>query len=398
MRPTAGHGGHGSDHQKCTLGGPTSPDFSWPARSKSRLCRQREIPRPGDFIEAAIISSSLYAGYLFAEKYAGSPTAAAPTEVAALNWIPFLPHFSGGLDWWMAIVGAVMLAACELARIPLAMAFRSHRQFGMRLLAVLGVAAMVLVTTKTVATVLGQAYHVRRVAVIEATADVKLAEADLARIQATRGSADTALAPLQKRVDEANKRIAELNRTSPLRARRRSRAPRSRRCRRPAGTASTPRNGRARRPSPSMCRCHGRGNSWSTGSTPRSPSAMPAVTARDAAAGKVGGEVERVADQEKVVAEARSHQRAAVMNSQLHDFAGVVLGKDAVDVSEEELNWFLRLFILVPALLIAAASTMLAMVAFTRLPKRRETQPIIVQLPAALRGTVNDNNIEPRAA
>ena len=82
----------------------------------------------------------------------------------------------------------------------------------------------------------------------------------------------------------------------------------------------------------------------------------------------------------------------------MHDFAGVVLGKDAVDVSEEELNWFLRLFVLVPALLIAAASTMLAMVAFTRLPKPRETQPIIVQLPAALRGTVNDNNIEPRAA
>ena len=137
--------------------------------------------------------------------------AAAPTEVAALDWIPFLPHFSGGLDWWMAIVGAVMLAACELARIPLAMAFRSHRQFGMRLLAVLGVAAMVLVTTKTVSTVLGQAYHVRRVAVIEATAEVKLAEADLARLQATRGSAATALAPLQKRVDDANTRIAELN-------------------------------------------------------------------------------------------------------------------------------------------------------------------------------------------
>ena len=90
----------------------------------------------------------------------------------------------------MAVVGAIMLAAAEAARIPLAMALRSHRSVAMGLLAVLGLAAMVLVTTKTVSQVLAQGYHPRLVAVQEATAELKLAEADLVVVASKRGSVD----------------------------------------------------------------------------------------------------------------------------------------------------------------------------------------------------------------
>lgn len=44
---------------------------------------------------------------------------------------------------------------------------------------------------------LGQAYHVRRLAVIEPTADLTLVEADPATVGAMKGASDTALAPLQ---------------------------------------------------------------------------------------------------------------------------------------------------------------------------------------------------------
>lgn len=343
------------------------------------------------FIEAAIISSSLYAGYLFAEKYASGPGGSVlPTEVAALSWLPLSMVSGHSLDWWMAIVGAAMLAACELARIPLAMAFRSHRHFNTRLVALIGVAAMVLVTTKTVGTVLGQAYHVRRLAVIEATDTLKLAEADLATVTATKGSANQALAPLQIRVDEANKRLAELNDLIAQQGK----APATVCTKIPHRDKKTGRRWTEMKCSTPKWAGQQFADQLVTALSERDA----AVTARDAAAQAVGGEVERVASQEKLVAEARAQQRDAVMNSQLHDFAGIVLGKDAVDISEQELNWFLRLFVLVPALLIAAASTLLAMVAFTRIPRRREPQPIIVQLPGALRGEVGNDNAEPRAA
>ena len=101
----------------------------------------------------------------------------------------------------MAVVGAIMLAAAEAARIPLAMALRSHRSVAMGLLAVLGLAAMVLVTTKTVSQVLAQGYHPRLVAVQEATAELKLAAADLVVIASKRGSVDEGVKPLQARVE-----------------------------------------------------------------------------------------------------------------------------------------------------------------------------------------------------
>ncbi len=338
-------------------------------------------------VEAVIIAASLYAGWLFAVKY--TDIEPLPTQVAALGWAPLL--VGRGLDFWMAVVGAAMLAACELARIPLAMAFRAHRSIAMRILAVVGVAAMVVVTTKTVATVLGQAYHVRRLAVIEADATVKLAEADLARIAATRGSADEALKPLQTRVDQANNRIAELNEL----IRQQGEAPKQR-C-----WKENRRNSKGRRYQVTKCSTPPwAGQQLVDRLDEATAERDAALAARNMAAGKVGNEVERVAAQEKAVAEARARQRDAVMNSQLHDFAGVVLGKDALDISEQELNWFLRVFVLVPALLIAAASTLLAMVSFTRIPrpKQPKTTTIYVQVPEALRDAIGNDNAQSKVA
>ena len=71
------------------------------------------------------------------------------------------------------------------------------------------------------------------------------------------------------------------------------------------------------------------------------------------------------------VAEAADKQRAALSQSQLHSFVGMVQGKAPVAVTDDELFRFLRIFIFVPALLIAASSTLLAIGSFTRLKPSR---------------------------
>ena len=75
----------------------------------------------------------------------------------------------------MAIVGALMLCAAELARIPFAMAFRTHRSFGIRLMALLGAVMMIVVTAKGISQVLASAYHPRLIAVAEAKSELKQA-------------------------------------------------------------------------------------------------------------------------------------------------------------------------------------------------------------------------------
>ena len=334
-------------------------------------------------IEGAIVASGLWAGVEFANKYAGeaavaatpsAPATLAPAtlQMVTLTFTELLPQANGA--WWMAVVGAIMLAAAELARIPLAMALRSHRSVAMRLLAVLGLAAMVLVTTKTVSQVLAQAYHPRLVAVQEATAELKLAEADLVVVASKRGSVDEGLKPLQARVDQANARIAELNgligeQGEAPAAKKSVKSP-------PATSADRARvddhHSSSRR-------------TWAGQQlVDQLPAAIAerdaAVAALNAASGLAGREVERVAAQERLVADARNQQRQAVMNSQLHDFTGMLLGKDPIDVTDTQLHQFLRIFVLVPSLLIAAASTLLALVAFTR--HRRPKPPASINRPS----------------
>ena len=39
--------------------------------------------------------------------------------------------------------------------------------------------------------------------------------------------------------------------------------------------------------------------------------------------------------------------------SQLHSFTAMVFGKDPVEVTDAEVHWFLRFFILIPSIMIA---------------------------------------------
>ena len=274
---------------------------------------------------------------------------------------PFVHH---GIEWQLAMTGGIAVAVAELARLPLAVASRVHPSGIMRFVALFAVLLCCGLTVKSMANVLQQAYAPRLHLVQETTRAVKNTQADLATIAAQRGSADAALAPLQARVDEANQRIEELN----ARIGEQGKAP---------ATVCSP-----------IWKKNKKGKSYKAGqkcSTPKwigqqfadqLPAAMAerdaAILARDAASGNVSAEVERIAQQEKLVTAAKAAQREAITDSQVHGFAAMLLAKDPVDVTETEISWLLQLYVFLPSIFIAVASTLLAMAAYVRLKPSRK--------------------------
>lgn len=81
---------------------------------------------------------------------------------------------------------------------------------------------------------------------------------------------------------------------------------------------------------------------------------------------------EQIADQRNVVTAKENALREAVNNSQLHSFTAMVFGKDPIEVTDSEIHWFLRFFVLIPALMIALASSLLMMAAYERITPRRQ--------------------------
>ena len=77
---------------------------------------------------------------------------------------------------------------------------------------------------------------------------------------------------------------------------------------------------------------------------------------------KARGELDRGAAERKV-ADAEQAYRNAVNRSQLHSFTAMVYGVDPIDVTEAQVHAFLRIFVFVPALCAAFASTILALCA-----------------------------------
>ena len=77
--------------------------------------------------------------------------------------------------------------------------------------------------------------------------------------------------------------------------------------------------------------------------------------------------------EDKVTA-AEASKKDAVFNSQLHTFTAMVFGIDPDQVTEGELHWFLRLFVFVPAVCVAFASTLLALTAVERVKVKEQLE------------------------
>ena len=124
-----------------------------------------------------VILAAACVGVSLASRYSLDAPAAS-VDVAYLGGWILLPPLQNDA-WWLAIVATIMVCAAELARVPLVILFRTHRSRTVRWLMLVGVLAMIGVTTKTVSQALEQQFHGRLIDVQETTADLKLAEAQL---------------------------------------------------------------------------------------------------------------------------------------------------------------------------------------------------------------------------
>jgi hypothetical protein len=338
-------------------------------------------------VEAAIISVSLYASWVFANKYAGEASGG-EIQLASLNLLGVFNSHS--LDWRMAMAGGVAIAVAEMLRLPLAQASRIQRSFVMRALAIAAVLMMAFVTTKTMAQVMQQTYAPRLSQVQQAARALKKAEANLETADIQRAPADKDLQRLEEDVRDSQKRIADLS-------------------------TLIVNQGHAPKPvcSP-VYKKNANGVTYKAGVTCSTPKwagqqfadqldaakrdLATAIAKRDKLAADVASQAELARDRQVTTDRFRDAWRAAVNNSVLHGLTAMFYGVDPLDLSEGQVNGFLRLFILVPSVMVALASSILVMLAYNRIRRPRKTQPIYVELPAAIRDAIGNNNTKLRAA
>jgi hypothetical protein len=375
----------------------TNIDRATRARGKRIWRRQRDRNRGYSInykmlaaayaVEIAIISASLYASWVFATKYAGEASGN-DIQVASLNWLNVFNSHS--LDWRMAMAGGVAIAFAEMLRLPLAQASRIQRSFVMRALAIAAVLMMAFVTTKTMAQVMQQTYAPRIHQVQQATRALKQAEAGLETIGIKRVPADNDLPRLEQDVRDSQKRINDLNTLIAT-------------------------QGQAPKPvcSP-VYKKNSKGVTYKAGVTCSTPKwagqqfadqlaaaksdLETAIAKRDKLAAGVASQAEAAQDRKVAIDQLRDAWRAAVENSVVHGLTAMFYGVDPLDLNEGQVNGFLRLFILVPSVMVALASSILVILAYNRIRRPRKIQPIYVELPAAIRDAIGNDNSQVRAA
>ena len=113
----------------------------------------------------------------------------------------------------MAIIATIGVAVAELARLPLVKGFRTQRSIIMRGFLLLGVLMMCVVTTKSMSQVMEQMFHPRLRYVQAANAELKVAQAVLAKIEAQKSGAQSTAKPLTESVERLDAQIADLNKS-----------------------------------------------------------------------------------------------------------------------------------------------------------------------------------------
>jgi hypothetical protein len=123
-----------------------------------------------------------------------------------------------------------------------------------------------------------------------------------------------------------------------------------------------------------------------------------AIAKRDQLAAGVASQAEAAHDHKVTIDRLGDARRAAVENSVVHGLTAMFYGVDPLDLSEGQVNGFLRLFILIPSVMVALASSILVIVAYNRIRGPKKVQPIYVELPAAIRDAIGNDKSQLGAA
>ncbi len=277
-------------------------------------------------VEFMVIGASLWGAWLFAGVYSDGDSKA----------------------FYFMLLAPLVYAAVELCRVPLGILARTQRSYLIRMLAVVGIIFAAGVTTKSVSQLGEMMFHPRLMDAAKAKTALKDAQADRATIDGRIAAADSRVAQYTAELDQIEKRAAE-------NAQQLSALP-AQRCERVSGT-----NSRGQRYSNLKCVTDPR-TATLNAAVGKATGDRAAVTKALEEARKARGDLDRGAADRKV-ADAEQAYRNSVNRSQLHSFTAMVYGVDPIDVSEAQVHAFLRIFVFVPALCAAFASTILALCA-----------------------------------
>jgi hypothetical protein len=277
-------------------------------------------------VEALVICTSLAGAWFFAETYADR----------------------SDQSFWFMLLAPVVYAAIELCRVPLGILFRVQRDWLIRTLAVIGIVMAAGVTTKSVSQLGEMMFHPRLAEATKARSTLQEAKADRATIDNRIAQADARVAQyaaeaqaLEKRTTEASSQLAGLP---------------GQRCERLSGT-----NSRGKRYN--YLRCVTDPRTATIAGSLKSAGDERAVVAKNLTEARAArAQLDRAAADRRVI-EADGAYRDAVRRSQLHSFTAMVYGADPIDVTDQQVHAFLRIFVFAPALCAAFASTLLALCA-----------------------------------
>jgi hypothetical protein len=291
------------------------------------------------FIEFAVIGTSLYGALMFARMYGGDVTA---------------KH--------MMMLAPISYALIELCRVPLALSIRTQRSLVIKALAVIGVAAAMGVTVKSMSQLGEIMFRPRLFDVVKKHELLIDAQNNQTSLIKRIEDADAAVEQLSQELTYAEKHVSEAT----------------------AAVAGLPPPNcqklwvtarKNQRVQTTKCTVDPRTEAMKTNlqqaTTTRDAVKTRLASARDDRAALKRGEVDHK------LSEAQVAHKDAVLHSQLHSFTAMVFAKDPAKVTDGEIAWFLRIFVFVPAVLVSLASTFVAITAVEKIKPKKAEPPTV---------------------
>ncbi|HJS87856.1 MAG TPA: hypothetical protein VJ779_20580 [Acetobacteraceae bacterium] len=295
-------------------------------------------------------------GYAIDRKRVVMAYAAEIVVVSAMlcgSWLFAVSYGHGDINQMvMMMLAPVGYAVIELCRVPLALSVRTQRSRVVRCLAAVGVLCAAGVTVKSMSQIGEMMFRPRLYDVVHAQERLRDAQDALAAMDQRIAAADAVVAQRAGELKDAEARAisdAQLLGKLP-----------EQKC---LPTTGTDRHGHAYRSF--RCAADPRIAALSLGAKTSSAARAEASDKLDAARRMRDG-LDR-APAERALSVAQIAHREAVLNSQLHSFTSMVFGKAPDQVTDAEIQSFLRVFVFLPAFFVSLASTFLALTAVERI-------------------------------
>ena len=261
-------------------------------------------------------------------------------------------------DFYLMLLAPLVYVVVELSRVPLAISIRTHPSHIIKIIAILGVICAAGITIKSVSQLGEMMFHPRLSAVAEAKRNANEAHDALKRYQEA----------ISKATELVDQRKVELAITE------------DRLKSATAGIGSQP--GQSCN---TVTRNNKEGIPYKVQICTKNPATIAlsqqlveGTKSRSVALSNLNDANANLKSLEdpsisKAVTTAETNLKNTVFNSQIHAFTAMVFGIDPLEVNDGQVHLFLRIFVFIPAILAAIASTLLAMTSVT--PNKAATSP-----------------------